>query len=57
LTQYNKTTEKKETYSAYSDPGYNVFANLLIGYYEKFKKRPNIDFRDIDIDARNKERQ
>ena len=53
LIQLNKTTGEKEIYTPYSNPGYNVFARLLLAYFEKHKKRPNIDFSNIDIERRN----
>lgn len=49
LTQYNKKTKTKMSYSPYSNPGYNVFVNLLIWYFEAFGKRPNINFKNLDI--------
>ena len=53
LTQYNKQTKTHQLYSPYSNPGYNVFVNLLMGYYEIFKKRPPVNFSNIDINSRN----
>jgi len=54
LTQYNKETKTKVVYTPYSNPGYDVFANLLLGYYEKNHKRPKIDFSNVDTKERNK---
>lgn len=53
LIQFNKTTGEKEIYTPYSNPGYNVFARLLLAYFEKNKKRPNVDFSNIDIEQWN----
>ena len=54
LTQYNKKTRTRVVYTPYSNPGYDVFVNLLLGYYEKNHKRPRIDFSNVHVEERNK---
>ncbi len=54
LTQYNKETKTRVVYTPYSNPGYDVFVNLLLGYYEKNHKRPKIDFSNVNVEKRNK---
>ena len=55
LTQYNKDTQEEQDYTPYSDPWYNVYSTLLCAYYESFKKRPILNYRDNDIESWNKE--
>ena len=53
LTQYNKAEDSINTYTPYANPGYNIFVNRLISYYEQFGKRPTLDFAEVNIERRN----
>lgn len=55
LMQYNKVTKKKEVYSPYSSPWYNVFADLLCAHYEFFKKKPVLNFPNTDVEKWNRQ--
>ncbi|EKD25281.1 MAG: hypothetical protein ACD_80C00089G0004 [uncultured bacterium (gcode 4)] len=48
IWQHNKLTNKKQIYSPYSNPWYDVYAHLLCAHYEIFKKRPILNFPNTD---------
>ncbi|MEI7563192.1 MAG: hypothetical protein WCJ39_06095 [bacterium] len=57
LVQYNKQTKDMQMHSPYSNPGYSVYTHALCAYYEFFKKKPALNFPNIDKEARNKHRK
>lgn len=54
LMQWDKHNKKQTNYSPYSDPWYNIYANMLCAYYEYNKKKPILNFPDGNIEQWNK---
>lgn len=50
IMQYTKANKRKQIYSPYSNPWYNVYVYLLCAYYECFRKKPILNFSNTDAD-------